>query len=500
MSQSVLAGFDIGTSKIRCILYNIHGKILISYDHKTPIIRKKDGFYNPTEQLYLISLKILKKIFNFSNKKNLIVRGIAFSSVGEAGVPIDINRKALMDIIPWYDQRTEINRNKFLKKINSNMIFKHTGLNNDHFYSAFKLLWIKKNKKKIYSKIYKWLPVNDYIAMRLTENISTDYSQAMRTLLFDPKKMNWSSKMISLLELKKSILPEILNAGEKKGVFTKKIKKYLSINYDCIVGVGGHDHFVGIFGLGGFNKSTAVNSLGSAEAISINTEKYHADYVLHKSKFISGVFKTKYKSNYYVVGSILTSGLIIEWFMKNFKIKTYKELNFILKNAKGVEKDIFVFPQFEYSHSPINSFKTKGLISGLNRSTSDGDIYKSILECLSFDTKNAMDFIIKYTNTKVKKFICSGGSAKNKEWIKIKSNIIDKKIFVDRNSENVSLGSAILAGLACNIYLNEKDAFNKINNKFFIINKNSKKVSSYKRSYKKYVSSIKKITELNNFA
>ena len=51
------------------------------------------------------------------------------------------------------------------------------------FLSLYKL-WIKKYKPNIYSKIYKWLPVNDYYAMKLSGNISTDYSQAMRTLLF----------------------------------------------------------------------------------------------------------------------------------------------------------------------------------------------------------------------------------------------------------------------------------------------------------------------------
>ena len=109
-----------------------------------------------------------------------------------------------------------------------------------------------------------------------------------------------------------------------------------------------------------------------------------------------------------------------------------------------------------------------------------------------------MEFITKKTNTKVHKFICSGGSVQNKEWMKIKANIINKDIFIDKKFENVSLGSAILAGLACNIYLNEKDAFNKIKNNFLIIKKDNKKVTLYKKTYKKYISFMKKIIELNN--
>ena len=293
MTKPVLAGLDIGTSKIRCVLFNIKGNPLFNYSIKTPTVKKIDGIYNPVDEIYSIIIKILKKVFYFSKNKDLLIKSISISSVGEAGVPVDNNLKALIDIIPWYDQRTENIRNNFLHKNKNFNIYKNTGLNSDHFYSAYKILWIKKNKLNIYKKIYKWLPVNDYYSMRLTGSISTDYSQAMRTLLFDPKKLKWSKIMIKKFGIKQNILPEIINAGDKKGIFNKKIKKILGINYDCIVGAGGHDHFVGIYGLGGFYKNTIVNSLGSAEAISINTDKYLINNKLKNGKFISGVFKTK---------------------------------------------------------------------------------------------------------------------------------------------------------------------------------------------------------------
>ena len=71
-------------------------------------------------------------------------------------------------------------------------------------------------------------------------------------------------------------------------------------------------------------------------------------------EFISGIFKTKSKNNFYVVGSILTSGTIIEWFKKIFNIKSYSDLDKILRSSK--DKNIIFFPQFEFSHSPITLF------------------------------------------------------------------------------------------------------------------------------------------------
>ena len=493
MSKNALAGIDIGTSKIRCVLYKTNGVLISNNSFKTPIIKINSEYYNPTETIYEIIIKLLIKTFKYAYKKNYFVRGISVSSVGEAGVPIDKNLNPLMDIIPWYDQRTEIIRDKLIKN-KENIIYKNTGLNNDHFYSVYKILWIKKNKPKVYSKIFKWLPVNDYYAMRLTNTVSTDYSQAMRTLLFNPNKLNWSKEMISLFKINKNILPKIINSGDVKGNFNAKLKKILKLKHDCIVAAGGHDHFVGIYGLGGFKSKTAVNSMGSAEALVVNTKEYLINNKLKKGKFISGVFKTKSNTNYYIVGSILTSGIIIEWFKTTFGIKDYKELNKILKSVNN--KKIIFFPQFEFSHSPINLNKTRGFIIGIDRSTTIGDLYYSILKSLTYDTKNALEFISKETNINFNKIICSGGSVQNKDWMKLRASILNYNLYIDKNIENVSLGSAILAGIASKVYKNDNDAFKKIFNKFKII-KYKKLSSKNDNSLEKYNSSVKNLTVLN---
>ena len=494
MPKSALAGIDIGTSKIRCILYNTNGRPLFNCSYKTPLIKLNKYSYNPVENIYELLIKLLKQSFKFSNRNNYIIKGLSISSVGEAGVPVDRNLNPLMNIIPWYDERTESFRNKFIKKHN-NEIYKNTGLNDDYFYSIYKILWIKKNKPKIYSKIYKWLPVNDYYAMRLTNNVSTDYSQAMRTLLFDPKKLNWSKKMIKLFNINESILPKIINAGDKKGFINNNIKKILNLKYDCILAAGGHDHFVGIYALGGFSNKTATNSMGSAEAIAINTRKYLHNNDLKKGKFISGVFKTRTQTNYYIVGSILTSGVIIEWFRDTFKIKNFKELKKVTDISHN--KNILFFPQFDFSHSPVNSIKTKGFISGIDRSTNISDIYTAILKCLTFDTKKALDFMLSKTKIKINKIICSGGSVQNKYWMGIRASILNSNLMIDKNIENVSLGSAILAGIGSKIYKNDKDAFHQINNTFEIIRK--RKINIHDKNLLiKYDASIKKIKQINN--
>jgi len=500
MNKHLIAGFDIGTSKIRCILYDLRGNIKFISSFKTPIIKKSDGYYyNPAEGLWNITKNVFKKCIKFSKQNKYEITSLAISSVGESGIPIGKNNKILLDAIPWYDQRTESIRDNFLKKINERSIYRKTGLNSDHFFSAYKILWIKANKPKVFNKIYKWLPISDFIAWKFTNQIATDYSQAMRTMLLDPEKLKWSKFMCNKTNIDINILPKLLPSGKKLGIINPKSKKEFNLLNDCVVGVGGHDHFVGTFALDGFNNNIAVNSLGSAEAIVINTKKIIRTKELNLNKFISGVFKTPNKTSYYIVGSILTSSLVIEWLNEILKIKDYKKLDQILDNSEGVKNNIFIFPQFEYPHSPSKEKYSNGAIWGLTLNSKSGDLYKSILECLSFDTKNALFFILSHAKQKIQKIICVGGGTKNSSWMQIRSNIFNRKIHINNNSENVSLGSAVLAGIASKSYKNEQDAFKKIINKEDVIINQIKDSSYYEKVFKeKYIPGIKIIKKLNN--
>ena len=76
--------------------------------------------------------------------------------------------------------------------------------------------------------------------------------------------------------------------------------------------------------------------------------------------------------------------------------------------------------------------------------------------------------------------------------MQIRSNIFNRKIHINNNSENVSLGSAILAGIASKSYKNEQDAFKKIINKEDVIINQIKDSSYYEKVFKeKYIPSIK---------
>ena len=119
------------------------------------------------------------------------------------------------------------------------------------------------------------------------------------------------------------------------------------------------------------------------------------------------------------------------------------------------------------------------------------------MESLSYDTKNAIDFMEKRTKVRVNKIISSGGSVQNIEWMKIRSNIFNKNIYIDKNYENVSFGSALLAGIGIGLFKNEDEGLKNFKNSFKIIKKNKNKIKLYKTLLKKYNININKIIKIN---
>ena len=66
-----------------------------------------------------------------------------------------------------------------------------------------------------------------------------------------------------------------------------------------------------------FNKNyNLINIIEHTSGGENSNSGHYINKSLNQNKFISGIFKTPFETYYYVVGSILTSGLIIEWIKK----------------------------------------------------------------------------------------------------------------------------------------------------------------------------------------
>ena len=74
---------------------------------------------------------------------------------------------------------------------------------------------------------------------------------------------------------------------------------------------------------------------------------------------------------------------------------------------------------------------------------------------------------------------------------------LKKNIYIDKNIENVSFGSALLAGIGSGVFKNENEAFKNFKSKFTIIKKDKTLVNEYKILFEKYKENIVDIIKVN---
>ena len=102
MSQ-LLAGIDIGTTNIKALVFDQHGRELASSSRPTPTHYPRPTWaYHKPDEIWQCTKDVLREVLSQIGGAGRIA-SIAVTSVGESGVPLDKNGNATSDIIAWFD-------------------------------------------------------------------------------------------------------------------------------------------------------------------------------------------------------------------------------------------------------------------------------------------------------------------------------------------------------------------------------------------------------------
>ena len=174
-----LLGYDIGSSSVKASLVNAgNGRCVASAffpEKEAPIMALKPGWAEQEPEMWWENLVLATKSVlaqSAVDKQDIKAIGISYQMHGL--VCIDRDRKVFRPSIIWCDSRAvEIGRKAF-ENIGEQQCLSHL-LNSPGNFTASKLAWVRQNERAIYDKIYKIMLPGDWIAMKLTGEIHTQY-------------------------------------------------------------------------------------------------------------------------------------------------------------------------------------------------------------------------------------------------------------------------------------------------------------------------------------
>ena len=455
MKKYILA-LDEGTTSARAILFDKNGIAVSSAQHEFTQIYPQSSFveHNPLEiysAQYTALTEAITKIGAFPDE----IAAVGITNQRETVVVWDKNTgEPVYNAIVWQCRRTAEYCDELKAQGLEEYISKTTGLKIDAYFSGTKIKWILDNVKGARQKAENgdllFGTIDTWLIWKLSNGKIhvTDYTNASRTMFFDIHKLCWDKKLLEILTIPESMLPDVKPSSEIYGTIN-----IMGVDI-AVSGIAG-DQQAALFGQQCFEKGSVKNTYGTGCFLLMNTGD--AAYTSQNGLVTTIAASVGDKINYALEGSVFVGGAVVQWLRDELKLieKSSDTEKYALKvdDTNGV----YIVPAFAGLGAPYWDMYARGTICGLTRGANKNHLIRACLESIAYQTNDLLVSLQNDTGLKISSIRADGGASQNKFLMQFQANISKTEVCCPKSAEATALGAAFLAGLAVGFWkdLNE---------------------------------------------
>jgi glycerol kinase len=448
MEEYILA-LDQGTTSSRAIIFDHAGQIKSLSQKEFKQYFPKPGWveHDPNEiwssQAGVAAEATAKAGINGKNIK-------AIGITNQRETTIVWNREtgeAVYNAIVWQDRRTAAYCDKLKQDGHSDMIRSKTGLVIDAYFSGSKIKWILDNVEGARAQAeagkLAFGTVDSWLVWKFTRGHVhvTDVTNASRTMLFNIRTQQWDDELLQLLDIPKSMLPEVKQSSEIYGetattIFASKIP---------IAGIAGDQH-AALFGQMCIDKAMVKNTYGTGCFMLMNIG---SEFIESKNNLLTTIaWKINGEVQYAFEGSIFIGGAVVQWLRDGLGIiKTSADVERLAMSVKDTG-GVFFVPAFAGLGAPYWDPEARGTIVGLTRGTTAGHLARAALASIAYQTMDVLNAMEADAGMQIKELRVDGGATANDLLMQFQADVLSCKVIRPSIVETTALGAAYLAGLA----------------------------------------------------
>lgn len=461
MREDYFLGIDLGTLSSKGVLVEAKSGIVVaehSIEHtlETP---KPGWFEHDADAVWWSEfIEICNKLLEESSIFPSQIKSVGISGLGACTLPIDAGGKPLRKAILYgIDTRAQDEIDELEQVFSREKIFQISGMKLSSQSIGPKILWIKNHEPQVFRKTRYFLTSQAYLVYRLTGIATLDiFTMADYTPMGNIRKNCWCKETTEYITpLEKLPIPSW--SCNIAGRITMQASKVTGLAVGTPVIVGTTDV--------GAEAISAGASLPGDLMIMFGGSFFFvmlADRLLPSEKFWATAWLDS--SAYTLQGGTSTSGSLTHWFRDNFAPleisaqnaggeSAYAALSRLLKYSPPGAKGLITLPYFEGERTPIYDPEAKGVLFGLTLNHTRADVYRSILEGISFGIRHILDTLHEEGVTP-KRIIGVAGGTKNREWMQIVCDIANIEMRLMEKDSSAPYGDAFMAGVGIGYYKN----------------------------------------------
>ncbi len=447
MKKKYVIALDQGTTSSRAIIFSKAGKIVHTSQKEFKQIFPKPGWveHDPME-IRKTQLGVMKAVCKDKGIDGNSIAAIGITNQRETTVVWDRKTgKPIYNAIVWQDRRTAEYCDHLKSKGHANMVKKKTGLVLDAYFSGTKVRWILEHVKGARAKARRgelaFGTIDSWILWNLTKGQVhvTDVTNASRTMMFNIKTLEWDDELLKMLDVPKSMLPEVKSSSEIYGHTT------LAGASIPIAGIAG-DQQAALFGQMCVRPGMAKNTYGTGCFLVLNTGD---KIVRSKNNLLSTIaWQINGKTTYALEGSVFVAGAAIQWLRDGLNIiDTAAESEKLAKKVKD-NGGVYFVPALTGLGAPHWDQYARGAIVGITRGTTKAHITRAAIESIGFQVAEVVNAMKSDMGGSLKELRVDGGAVANNLLLQNQADLLGSKVVRPKVLETTALGAAYLAGLA----------------------------------------------------
>lgn len=386
------------------------------------------------------------------------LRCIGLTGDSSAFVALDRDGKVLCPSTFGPDPRATPYVDEVLRRVGLRNLVNLAGAPATNAHTAVKLCWLRDHEKRAWHDLAWVVPPKDFIRFRLTNTLATDASDAMATLMANPKSRAWSKQLLGQLDIPAQWLPPIAAAPSITGRVTADAARESGLQVGTPVVAGAAHVAAAAIAVGAIAPGAGVVELGGEGALFIPTSDAVRDpnqRLVTTCHAVAGTWA--------LTAAGLASDQVLDWLMsqvltaevaqarraKREPLDLLAEL--AAEVAPGSDGLLFLPPGVH----PISGF------AGLTWQHRRGHLVRAVLESGALALRLALDAseALKRRPTAI---TVSGSGARNTLWCQMVADAINQTVHAHPLAGGDVVGAALLASSAVGIFKNLDEACAKL--------------------------------------
>jgi glycerol kinase len=451
MPKHVLS-LDEGTTSARAIVFDDEGNIrAVAQKEFTQNYPRPGWVEHDAEEIWAAQIGVAIEALNRARIGAKDLAAVGITNQRETTVVWDrATGEPIAPAIVWQDRRTAGHCDRLRADGHAQLFQERTGLLIDAYFSGTKIAWLLDNipgaRAKAEAGRLAFGTVDSWLVWKLSGGRLhlTDVSNASRTLLYDIHTGRWDDDLLALLNVPRSMLPEVRSSSEVYGEGSAS-----GLTGVPLAGIAG-DQQAALFGQTCFKPGLTKNTYGTGCFMLQNTGE---TAVASTNRLLTTVaWKIGDRTSYALEGSVFVGGAVVQWLRDGLKlIRQAEEVNELAATVPD-NGGVYIVPAFTGLGAPHWDSYARGTLVGITRGTTAGHIARAALESIAFQSADLLEAMRADSHQTPAEVRVDVGAAQSDLLMQFQADLLGVPVVRPAVTETTALGAAYLAGLATGVW------------------------------------------------